>query len=102
MSDYTREEYLAIEMECLELNKTINTLRGVINADDRRLKEAAFRVWGEDKHGCDTAEWMADEIMFLRKRNKLWQEKTLKLQAQLKAISSNATTVLETVMPKGT
>jgi len=47
------------------LRSQVEALRGAMNADDRRLREAAARV-GKDHHGCDSADWMADLILFLR------------------------------------
>jgi hypothetical protein len=41
-------------------------LKGTIEADDERLRKAGERVGIEQ--GCDTAEWMADEIEVLRKQ----------------------------------
>jgi hypothetical protein len=40
--------------------------RGAMRAADERLRAAAVRVWGDDPHGCDAAEWMADEVLALR------------------------------------
>lgn len=97
MSD-TKTEYL--EQECAELSKTIAQLRKVITADDNRLKDAAIRVWGEDRHGCDTADWLAEEILFLRKKVDSWKKENNKLKAQLKTISNSATVALDTVIPK--
>ncbi len=91
-----------LEDKIRELNRTIIDIRGAMSADERRLREAAVKVWGEDKYGCDTPEWMADEILFLRKRLTSWKAENAKLKAQLKTIESHATTTLETVMPKGT
>ena len=41
-------------------------LEGAMAADERRLRDAAIRVWGEHAHGCDTPDWMAEEILTLR------------------------------------
>jgi hypothetical protein len=54
-------KWQAAEARCAEL-------RGAMDADDCRLREAAIRVWGEDRHGCDTPDWMAEEILTLRGR----------------------------------
>jgi hypothetical protein len=51
----------AAEARCAEI-------RGAMDADDRRLREAAIRVWGEDRHGCDTPDEMAELILTLRAR----------------------------------
>lgn len=48
----------------LEADKAL--LQGVIRADEHRLTEAAVKVWGENVHGCDAPEWLADEILGLR------------------------------------
>lgn len=62
----------------------IATLRSVMRADDERLSKAAKRVWGEDAHGCDTAECMADLILELREQNRL-----LKDYATYRGLESN-------------
>ena len=37
-----------------------------IAVDAGRLRDAAMRVWGEDAHGCDTPDRLADAILGLR------------------------------------
>lgn len=44
----------------------VQELEGVIRADEHRLNSAAVEVWGENVHGCDAPEWLADEILGLR------------------------------------
>ena len=48
------------------LRAELSLARGAMRASDERLERAAVQVWGEDLHGCDTAEWLADEILGLR------------------------------------
>ena len=41
-------------------------VEGAMRADDKRLEDAAIRVWGEHRWGCDTPDQMADTILDLR------------------------------------
>jgi len=41
-------------------------VEGAMRADDKRLEDAAVRVWGEHRWGCDTPDQMADAIIDLR------------------------------------
>jgi cell division septum initiation protein DivIVA len=60
------EENSKLRTEILAQNKRIELLEGVIRVDDERLRKAGDSV-GIDV-GCDTAHWMADEILGLRKK----------------------------------
>ena len=44
----------------------VRDLRGAMDADDERLRAASERVFGDFAFGCDTAMWLADEVMGLR------------------------------------
>lgn len=44
----------------------ITILENQIAVDAGRLRDAAMRVWGEDAHGCDTPDRLADAILGLR------------------------------------
>ena len=46
----------------------IETLRGAMAADDKRLRDAEQRVWPEETWGCDAPDKMADEILSLRQQ----------------------------------
>ena len=59
-----RADWPALIKAHQEAMDEIDTLRGAMAADDERLRKAGERV-GIDQ-GCDTAEWMADEIERLR------------------------------------
>lgn len=52
----------------LALCEEVELLRGAMNADDERLCKAAEKVWGRHDYGCDTPEFMAELIVFLRAR----------------------------------
>jgi len=55
-----------LRLEVERLTKELELARGVTRADDERLNAAAIKVWGENVHGCDAAEWLADEVLGLR------------------------------------
>ena len=61
---FARADWPALIKAHQEAMDEIDTLRGAMAADDERLRKAGERV-GIDQ-GCDTAEWMADEIERLR------------------------------------
>jgi len=48
--------------------REVRDLRGAMNADDERLRAASERVFGDFAFGCDTAMWLADEVMGLRQK----------------------------------
>ncbi len=51
------------------LSKILDALEAAqaeIAVDAGRLRDAAMRVWGEDAHGCDTPDRLADAILGLR------------------------------------
>ena len=51
------------------LSKILDALESAqaeIAVDAGRLRDAAMRVWGEDAHGCDTPDRLADAILGLR------------------------------------
>ena len=57
-----------LAQEVTQLRDVLANLRGAIEADEERLKEASVRVWGEHAHGCDTPDRMADAVASLRAR----------------------------------
>ena len=44
----------------------VEMVKGAMAADDKRLSDAAVRVWSEHRWGCDTPDHMADTILALR------------------------------------
>lgn len=59
---------LAAEVDkAVELARLVETARGASAADDARLRAAEERVWPGVTHGCDAAEWLADELLALRR-----------------------------------
>jgi hypothetical protein len=54
------------EQRIAELEQENERLKGVIEADDKRLSDAAISVWGEHIRGCDTPQEMAELINYLR------------------------------------
>ena len=44
----------------------LESAQAEIAVDAGRLRDAAMRVWGEDVHGCDTPDRLADAILGLR------------------------------------
>jgi hypothetical protein len=44
----------------------LELVKGAMNADDQRLRDAERRVFGDVTFGCDAPERMADEIEELR------------------------------------
>lgn len=49
-----------------ELLNAIEAAQQEIAVDAGRLRDAAMRVWGEDAHGCDAPDRLADAILGLR------------------------------------
>lgn len=47
--------------------KRIAELESIIASDESRLQAASLEVFGDATiHGCDTPEWLADEVLWLR------------------------------------
>lgn len=62
----TNEALAACQSEAGGLLAENERLKGVIEADDKRLSDAAISVWGEHIRGCDTPQEMAELINYLR------------------------------------
>ena len=62
------EQLRASESARREAEKQARDLRGAMNADDGRLRDASERAFGHFDYGCDTAQWLADEVLGLRQR----------------------------------
>ena len=58
----------AAERRAEEAEALARDLRGAMDADDNRLRAASERVFGDYAFGCDTAMWLADEVLGLRER----------------------------------
>jgi chromosome segregation ATPase len=58
----------------------IETLQGAMSADDKRLRDAEEKVWPGATFGCDAAEKMADEILYLRQQLANAQREAVNLQ----------------------
>jgi hypothetical protein len=52
--------------EIRALKAEMRMVKGAMAADDKRLADAAIRVWGDHRWGCDTPDHMADTILELR------------------------------------
>lgn len=65
-------------------------LRGALAADDARLEAAAVRVWGEHTHGCDTPEWLADEVLHARESRAVAQQQVAELTRERDAWKGTA------------
>ena len=48
------------------LRSSLALTEGAMRADDARLRAASIRIWGEDLHGCDAPDAMADLVIHLR------------------------------------
>lgn len=62
----TNEHEHAIMVELSTARNEIADRDAEIAVDAGRLRDAAMRVWGEDAHGCDTPDRLADAILGLR------------------------------------
>ena len=58
--------YSRLGNENLQLRADLAARDAEIAVDAGRLRDAAMRVWGEDAHGCDTHDRLADAILGLR------------------------------------
>ncbi len=63
--DEILEEYKAAEAEVSALRCQLAEARGAMQADAERLLAATQRV-GMPPAGCDTADWLAEEVLTLR------------------------------------
>ena len=60
------EEAIGADMAIDELTEEIGLLKGSVVADERRLRAAEQRVFGDVTFGCDAPDHFADEIERLR------------------------------------
>lgn len=60
----------------------IETLKGAMAADDKRLRDAEQRVWPGMTWGCDSPDKMADAILHLRKQLAEQQAETIDVRRQ--------------------
>ena len=64
-----RQRHVEVQSEEVAAARAeIETLRGAMAADDKRLRDAEEKVWPGVTLGCDAAEKMADEILHLREQ----------------------------------
>lgn len=52
--------------EVAKLREELRLQKGANAADAERLAAAELKVFGENVHGCDAADWMAEEVLSLR------------------------------------
>ena len=66
--DDDRDELMHTRKDRDAARAEIETLKGAMAADDKRLRDAEARVWPERTLGCDAPDAMADEILHLRQQ----------------------------------
>lgn len=79
--DRLRQRHVEVQSEEVAAARAeIETLQGAMSADDKRLRDAEEKVWPGATFGCDAAEKMADEILYLRQQLANAQREAVNLQ----------------------